>query len=177
MNADLAALQHTVAELQDREAIRLVLTGIARGADRFDQAMLAACIHADAKLDMGGPNAITGAAFVEMLKPPAKPPQGRMHMLSNERIVLDGDSAWSETQVLSCQQIEDSGVVQTRLRAGRYLDRFRRCDGVWKLSERTFIDEWARTDTIDAAPAMGANRGAPAPHDLLYKMFGPEASQ
>lgn len=177
MDADLAALQRTVAELQDREAIRLVLTGIARGTDRFDQALLAACIQADAKLDMGGANPITGADFVDMLKPPANPPQGRMHMLSNERIVLNGDSGWSETQVLSCQQIEENGIVQTRLRAGRYLDRFTRCEGHWKLSERTFIDEWARTDTVDAAPATGANRGAPASHDLLYKMFGWEASR
>lgn len=177
MDVVLVELQRAVAELQDREAIRAVLTGIARGADRYDQALLAACIHADAKLDMGGASAITGAAFVDMLKPPAKPPQGRMHMLSNERIVLEGDAAWSETHVLSCQQIEDAGVVQTRLRAGRYLDRFTRGDGQWKLSERTFIDEWARTDMIELAPATGANRGQPAPHDLLYKMFGPEASR
>lgn len=177
MEADLAALQRAVAELQDYEALRAVLTGIARGTDRFDQALLAACIHADAKFDMGGANIITGAAFIDMLKPPAKPPQGRMHMLTNERIVLDGDAAWSETYVVSCQQIEDNGAAQTRLRAGRYLDRFTRREGVWRLSERTFVDEWARTDAVDLAPGVGTHRGQPAPHDLLYRKFQSEASQ
>jgi hypothetical protein len=177
MEGDVADLRRAVGELQDRDAIRNVLTGIARGTDRFDQALLAACIHADAKLDMSGAGAISGAAFIDMLKPPAEPPRGRMHVVSNERIVIEGDAAWSESHVLSCQAIEKSGALQTRLRAGRYLDRFSRRDGRWKLSERIFVDEWGRTDVVENAPAAGAHRGEPAPGDLLYRLFGPEASR
>lgn len=176
MSAELAELRRKLEALCDREAIRDVLTGIARGVDRFDSTLLAACVAPDAKLDMGGAEPLTGAAFAAM-KAPETPPKGRMHIVSNERIVLDGDKAWSETHVLSCQAVDAGGALQTRIRAGRYLDRFAKRGGAWKLVERTFIDEWGRVDAVDEAAAQGAHRGAPSPRDLLYTMFGEGASR
>lgn len=176
MSAELTELRQKLEALCDREAIRDVLTGIARGVDRFDSVLLATCIAPDAKLDMGGAEPITGAAFAAM-KAPEKAPKGRMHVVSNERIVLDGGKAWSETHVLSCQAIEVGDALQTRIRAGRYLDRFAKRDGAWKLVERTFIDEWGRVDAVSEAAPQGAHRGAPALRDLLYAMFGEGASR
>lgn len=174
---ELEDLRRTLGVLQDREAIRDVITGIARGVDRFDQALLSACIAEDAALDMGAGKTVSGAEFAAMLKPPAQRPRGRMHVVSNERIVLEGDAAWSETYIVSCQAIQDGEGVQTRLRAGRYLDRFERRDGEWKLTQRTFVDEWSRSDSVKAAPPPGAHCSAPAPDDLLYRLFGGEASR
>ena len=169
MNSELETLRQQLAALSDREAIRDVLTGIARGVDRFDRALLAACIHADARLDMGGDKPISGADFIAALKPPEHPPRGRMHVVTNSRIELGGDVAASETYILSCQEIDRDGAAHTRLRAGRYLDRFERRDRVWKLSERVLVDEWGRLDAICEAAPTGAHRGRPAPDDLSYR--------
>jgi SnoaL-like domain len=177
MSTELAELRSMVEELRDREAIRDVITGIARGVDRFDQKLLATYVHPEASLDMGGPSAVTGAAFVDMLKSPAQAPKGRMHVVSNQRIVLNGAEAWSESHVLSCQTIMVGEEEQTRIRAGRYLDRFTKHDGAWKLVARTFVDEWGRVDALKDAAPQGAHRGAPAPEDQLYRLFGAEASR
>jgi hypothetical protein len=177
MSAELAELRRLVGELRDREAIRDVITGIARGVDRFDGALLGSCIHPDASLDMGGAAPVTGEAFIAMLKPPAQAPLGRMHVVSNQRIVLKGDEAWSESHVLSCQAIAATEQIHTRIRAGRYLDRFTRQDGVWRLAARTFVDEWGRVDALSEASPRGAHNGAPAPEDALYRLFGEEASR
>lgn len=161
-------IEARLQRLEDVEAIRRLLRDIARGTDRFDGALLTAAIYADAVLDMGGASPMSGAAFAAALKPPAAPRFGRMHIVTNERIDVDGDSAASETYILSCQDVLVDGVRKTRLRAGRYLDRFERRGGAWRLSARTLVDEWSRIDEVIAAVAPGRHRGAPAPDDPSY---------
>lgn len=162
------SLEARLQRLEDIEAIRRLLREIARGTDRFDAELLAAAIHADAVLDMGGASPMTGAAFAAALKPPAAPRPGRMHVVTNERIDVDGDGAASETYILSCQDVLVDGVRKTRLRAGRYLDRFERRGGAWKLSARTLVDEWSRIDEVIEAVTPGRHQGGPAPDDLSY---------
>jgi len=166
MSAPDGALEARLRRLEDIEDIRRLLRQIARGTDRFDGALLAASIDADAVLDMGGAAPMSGAAFVAALKPPEAPRPGRMHILANEQIDVAGDAASSETYILSCQDVLVDGVRKTRLRAGRYLDRFARHDGAWKLSARTLVDEWSRIDEVIEAVAPGRHEGRPAPHDL-----------
>jgi len=172
---DLAALEARLRALEDREAIRDVLTGIARGTDRYDQALLARYIAADARLDMGGKQAMTGADFVANLRAPAQPRPGRMHIVSNARIALDGDSARTETYLVSCQDVFVDGVRKTRMRAGRYLDRLERRPEGWQLVERTLIDEWGRIDEVTEAAPRGRHAGLPVPDDRSTGWVDPAA--
>jgi hypothetical protein len=155
--------------LEDKEAIRDLLRAIARGTDRYDQALLAASIADDAVLDMGGETPVGGGAFVAALAPPAEPRPGRMHLLANERIEVDGNAAASESHILSCQDVLADGVRKTRIRAGRYLDRFERRGGAWQLVARTLVDEWGRIDPVSEPAPAGRNLGRPAPDDLSYR--------
>lgn len=157
--------------MEDKDAVRDLITAIARGVDRFDTGLLCESIHPDAELWMGGDTPIRGDAFVEKLSAPDKPRPGRMHLVGNHRIEVAGDSARSETYVISCQDVEAGGERSTRFRAGRYLDRFRRDGGRWQLMERVLVDEWARSDALCDMPAQGTRLGQPAPGDLSYEWF------
>ena len=157
-----------VRRLEDKEAIRELLRAIARGTDRYDQRLLASCIAEDARLDMGGKAPVLGSAFVAALGPPAQPRPGRMHLLANERIEVEGDVASSECYILSYQDVLVDGERSTRIRAGRYLDRFERRSAGWRLVARTLVDEWSRIDPVGAAVAPGAHVGKPAPDDPSY---------
>ena len=165
-----AQLEARLRALEDKEAIRGLLRAIARGTDRYDQALLAACIAPDAKLDMGGQQALDGQAFVAALAPPAEPRPGRMHLLANELIEIEGDAAASESQIVSCQDVLTEGVRKTRIRAGRYLDRFERRQGRWQLVARTLVDEWSRIDAVSETAATGRHLGRPAPDDPSYRL-------
>ena len=169
MSDDLSALRDRLQVLEDKEAIRSLLAMIARGTDRYDGALLQSAIHADATMDMGG-KAMTGRAFAGAMTPPAAPRPGRMHILGNERIDVDGDVARSESYLVSCQDVLVEGVRKTRIRAGRYIDRFERRDGEWKLAARTMIDEWARIDPVGEAVEIAGHSGRPAPHDVSYQL-------
>ena len=166
MSQDIAHLSAQLAALSDRNAVYEVVLDIASGVDRYDPALLADAIWADAHIDMGGAAPMTGAAFAAALKPPRAPSKGRMHVIGNHRIRVDGDRAECESYVISCQETAAQDGDETRLRAGRYLDRFERRDGTWKLSRRVFVDEWSRLDTVKTRPAVGGHRGAPSEADL-----------
>lgn len=165
----IETLRAQLSALTDKQAVYEVLLRIARGVDRYDAELLAASIHPDAVMDMGGEQSVSGAAFAAALKPPARLPAGRMHLIGNHAIEVDGDRASAESYVLSCQELGEDDHREIRLRAGRYLDCFARREGVWKLSHRVFVDEWARTDPVRDAPAKGRHRGRPAPDDLAYR--------
>ncbi len=168
MSDEIAALRDRLRALEDKEAIRETLARIARGTDRYDAELLAASIHADAELNMGG-RIMDGASFAAAMQPPAEARPGRMHILSNERIALSGDSATVESYLVSCQDVLADGVRRTRIRAGRYIDCFERRDGVWKLARRTMIDEWSRIDDVSEAVAITGESGRPKPDDYSYR--------
>jgi hypothetical protein len=155
--------------LEDKESIRSLLATIARATDRYDGELLEGAIHADAVMDMGGKK-LTGGAFAQAMKAPAAPRPGRMHILGNERIDVDGNVARSESYLVSCQDVLADGVRKTRIRAGRYIDRFERRSGQWKLAARTMIDEWARIDPVNEAIDVSGHSGKPAPHDISYQL-------
>ncbi|WP_156679268.1 nuclear transport factor 2 family protein [Sphingomonas profundi] len=161
-------LEARLARLEDKAAIGDVLTAIARGTDRFDPDLLASAIWPDAALDMGGAEPMQGAAFCAALRPPATARPGRMHLLTNTRIEVTGDSGRAESYILSFQDVMVDGVRTTRVRGGRYLDRFEKRDGRWGLIRRTLIDEWGRLDAVGEIVPPGRHLGAPAPLDLSY---------
>ena len=170
MDACIDEINARVRRLEDVETIRGLLAEIARGTDRYDSQLLASLIHEDAVLDMGSGGDMSGAAFAAALRPPAEPRPGRMHFVSNVRIALDGDAARSESYIVSIQDVLIAGVRKTRIRAGRYLDRWERRERRWKLSARTLVDEWGRIDQVIEAIDPGAYRGLPAPDDLSYSL-------
>jgi len=170
--SDDGFLAAELSRLQARNTIYDLIVTIAAGVDRYDPDLLRSAIWSDAEIDMGGAQTITGETFAAALKRPETPAAGRMHIIGNHRIRLSGDRAESESYVMSCQELAAGDGAETRVRAGRYLDRFERRDGTWKLAARLFIDEWSRLDPVAGRPALGRYAGAPAPDDLAYQTLG-----
>lgn len=175
MEIEQTSLQSELKKLLDKQAIHEVVMRIARGLDRYDGALLAACILPDAVLDMGGEKPMTGAAFAA-LKAPAESRPGRMHVIANELIEVEGDLACGEIYLISYQDVLRDGERYTRTRSGRYIDRYARHDGVWKLSHRTLIDEWSRMDRLAEAVPPGKHEGRPAPDDLVCSLSSTAAT-
>lgn len=157
--------------LEDRAAIQDLVTAIARAIDRYDGSALAQLIHPEAVIDMGGPQALSGTVFATQIKRPAKPRPGRMHVVTNLLVRINGDFAASECHITSWQDLLENDERVTRVRAGRYLDRFARFDDTWRLTARTLVDEWSRIDRVQDVVPQGRNFGQPAPDDPSYGHF------
>jgi hypothetical protein len=141
-----------VSELSDQAEIRQTLMLYYRGIDRLDYELILSCFHADGTVDYGTFFRGSPKGFTEWLDDPA----GLLgftrtvHFAGNVIIELDGDVAHTETYCISYHaSLPDhpwaGAFVPNWL---RYLDRFERRDGAWKIAERKVLLEWARSESM-----------------------------
>jgi hypothetical protein len=125
----------------DRERIRDCLARLARGEDRRDAALIAASCWPDSTSDYG----VFAGNFDEYLAwvvpgSPAIPVT--QHLLGQSVVDLDGDSARVETQVLSYHRVDFGAEHRDTAIGGRYLDRFEKRGGEWRIAQRTMLYDW-----------------------------------
>lgn len=124
----------------DREAIRDALSRFSRGMDRFDREAYLSAFHDDAEM-AAGPFVGSARDCWEWAVPMHE--EGQLlthHSLLNITIDLDGDTAHTETYYMFVARNRDESVV---LAGGRYVDRFEKRNGDWRIALRTNIIEWA----------------------------------
>jgi hypothetical protein len=161
-----------MAQLLDRHDILDSLTRMQRGTDRFDRDLFLSAFHADAVIAagpfVGGPADL----FDWSSRLQATMHKGTLHGLLNHSCDLDGDTAHTETYYLYIAANPDDTNI---LAAGRYIDRFDRRDGVWKLAARNTLIEWsvlqpALDNPLNAVPGIFANGSITRDRDdISYK--------
>ena len=127
---ELQELRRDVRELKDRAEIRDCIVRYARGVDRLDWEMAASAYHPDAIDDRG---AMTGTRdeYLAWLRPILEGCSGTTHAVTNISYDIDGDTAHTESYVITAVW---SGDGQTVMMGGaRYISRLERRDGEWKL--------------------------------------------
>jgi hypothetical protein len=169
----------TVQELLDREAIRIALGNYCRGVDRGDWELLATVYHDDAVDDhgdfYGGPE-----GFIAFCKEHGAKSLTMQHSLGTIIIELDGDAAYSESyfQLSSVKKPVGSEPPLMSLLFGRYLDRFERREGTWRIAKRIVVKDFRHLQPVnDIGEKYKLAQGAP--NDLVYELrsavgfFGP----
>jgi len=130
-------LEAKVQELLDRQAILDCLHRINRGIDRDDLDLVASCYHPDA-LDDHGFYVGSGPGMAEWAMAGHTESPSSQHHITNHLVELDGDEAHAETYFLAVNR-QASGAVTVA--CGRYLDRFERRNGEWRVAARVCIIE------------------------------------
>jgi hypothetical protein len=162
--------------LQDREAIRDCLYRYCRGIDRLDEQALRSAYWPDAT-DRHGAYQGSAGGFIDWALDKLKSGGRMIHQISNVLIELHGDVAAVESYFLAFQGERDAqGRPLETLLCGRYVDRFERRQGEWRVAARTVVYDWMRQTPLAAelaAEAFGARQptGAHKPHDALYGLL------
>lgn len=146
------------SELQralEERAVEELLTRYCRAIDRVDRDLLASCYHPDSVDHHPGLSPEQERDFVSyaIARGEQRRDQsgGTMHYLSNVRVEIDGDVAWSESYVHAFHWADPASDPQVNYAAGaRYVDRVERRDGVWRIAERAVLTEF-REDKADGA--------------------------
>ncbi len=129
----------------DKQAITDVIHRLARSIDRCDKTLLASCFHEDATDDHGSFKG-TAAEFCDWVMPVLQSMEATQHNIHNVLIELDGNSARSEAYFIAHHRIASPEGPQDMVAAGRYLDRFEKRNGEWRVSHRHAIYDWSRND-------------------------------
>lgn len=142
-------LERTIAELKARQDIHDVLVRYCRGVDLCDVEMMRSCFHDGAIDDHGFFNG-PAEEFAERAAENLSTMFGASrHYMTNEFVELSGDFAASETCILCYLRMSrDDEVFDVTVRS-RYLDRFERRDGVWKIVHRQLVSDGTRVDKVE----------------------------
>lgn len=139
-----------VRQLLDKEEIREVLRRYCRGVDRMDNKLIRSVYHDDAKEHHGGFRGETPDDFITYADERSGTFQSTSHFVTNHSVELAGDVAYSEAYVLVVHHGEGPDGPHEAIFGGRYVDRFERRDGEWKIADRVVVHDWARVDQVQA---------------------------
>lgn len=158
LQPDVSALQRRVQQLEDQEAIRLVLVKYGEFLDSRNYAGYAALFARDG-IWTGGFGSATGPAEIQSMleKNLGKAEAGfinksSFHLMTTMVVDVQGDTATARSRYLFFTATADNKPGASL--AGRYVDEFVREDGQWKIKRRTThgVIPW-RDGTAASTPA------------------------
>lgn len=147
-----------------------------RGLDRLDRTLQLAVFHDDATTDYGFFQG-SGVEFVDFAQNALKDHLANHHMIGQALIEVLGDRAVGEVYFHAFHRIVVNGAEQDLIIAGRYIDRYECRNGVWKISFRSEVNDWARSSPAadewlkNPPTSIRGARGAADPsHALLASL-------
>ncbi|RYF41173.1 MAG: nuclear transport factor 2 family protein [Comamonadaceae bacterium] len=144
MAANEQNMTTAIQELLDRNAIEDCVHRYCRGADRLDRELMLSAYHADG-IDEHGKFVGVAADFVDWaLKAHTDNHLSTQHYVSNHRCEIEGDVAHAETYFMFVAMNQRGKVLQ--MNGGRYVDRFERREGQWRIAYRICLRDWANMD-------------------------------
>ena len=166
MTEGLSSLERLLAwhEIYD------LLCDYMRAQDRLIPDLHRSVFHDDATTDYGDGYRGDADGFVAFAHEVLRPHGANHHMIGQVRIDFEtADRAFGEVYFQAFHRLEQDGAARDLFMAGRYVDRYERRDGVWKIAHRSELIDWVRD--VPAADAMlagdhGFPLGHRAPDDL-----------
>jgi ketosteroid isomerase-like protein len=156
----------------DKQEITEVIYRFARAIDRCDKQLIASVFHPGATDDHGSFKG-TAEEFADWVIPLLETMQFTQHAIANVLIEVKGDRAFAESYFRAYHRISGAdGEDRDLVAAGRYLDRFERRDGLWKINHRHCIFDWSTnepaTDDAWKSPKTPLERGQRGTGDGSY---------
>ncbi len=138
-------MNNTLESLLAKQDIYELSCQYMRGLDRTDAKLLRSVFFDDAYCEYGF---INGSAddFVNYAISSLQEHKANQHMIANVLIDIEDDEAFGEVYFQAYHKVMIEGVYQDILISGRYLDRYEKREGVWKMAYRAEIVDWSRTE-------------------------------
>ena len=161
-----------LARLLAERMIRRRLLEYCRGIDRCDAALVASVYHPDGTDDHGAFRGL-GVDFARRATDTLRDhAEATLHVLGDPLIdFLSDDCATVETYVHAEHRCRDEAGPYLEMFGGRYVDRFERRDGEWRIAHRLCIREWDRRTPIE--PAFPPGRFTEGRRDRSDPAYGP----
>jgi SnoaL-like domain len=161
----------TLETLLDETAIKRVHLEYCRGVDRRDWDLVRSCYHSDA-LDHHGPYTGGIDGFIDWAIEFLEQVDSLTHFVGNQLVTVKGDEAWHEAYCRSYHRLKptETSPALDWIMNVRYLDRFERRDGVWKIADRLVVADTDRRDLVAGDARLGPewNPGSADEEDPSY---------
>jgi len=161
--------------LDDRAAIQDIIAAYAHAIDRRRWGMMAHLFHEDAQFGFGD---VAGdwRGFVEQARAIIDPCLATQHQLGQILYNFeDGGVCHTETYMTAMHTIPagypipdvfpDKGSIYSAIIAGRYIDRFEKRDGHWRIAHRTGVYDWREFRVVEGVDLSDLPGGSCGAHD------------
>lgn len=150
----MPSLEERIRILEDRAAIQDLVAGYFRAADDDDYAALAQCFTRSARFEASGFEDADGRDGIVAVLKAARSGMGQtVHTPHYVHIRFDGPDA---ADGLVCAHLELGLGAATYFGAVRYVDRYEREDGEWRLAVRAMrvvhMAPWSAVETSLTSP-------------------------
>lgn len=137
-----------VQALLDKQALYELAVRYARAIDRRDRTLLLSVYHDDAVDDHGVMFKGGAAAFADWQPEVMAPFDVTAHYITNTAYRIDGEHAEGELYFIAYHRTKLPDAKEIVI-GGRYLDRYERRENAWKISHRTLVWDFTRSNPID----------------------------
>jgi hypothetical protein len=158
----------------DKIEIADIVYKYCRAIDRMDRELLESVFHDDSIHHHGeyeGPSSdFCNFAFDILAEM-----EFTQHHIGNILIEVDGDTAWSESYWTAYHRIakgkesdmgflaeHDVNIDEDVFVGGRYIDKFERRDGEWKIAKRQGVHDWFRFEPANEKGQLTASGPTPS---------------
>ncbi|WP_299195486.1 nuclear transport factor 2 family protein [uncultured Erythrobacter sp.] len=165
--------------LQDRADIADIIAAYAHAIDRRRWSMMERLFHENAQFQFG---TVAGdwRGFVEQARAIIDPCLATQHQLGQVQFGFakgpDGESiCHTETYMTAMHTIPagypipdvfpDKGKIYSAVIAGRYVDRFEKRDGEWRIAHRTGLYDWREFREVEGVDLSQMPEGSCGYHD------------
>jgi ketosteroid isomerase-like protein len=159
-----------VQELLDKQAIREATMRYCRGADRCDPELIASAYHPDARDEHPGHHYTGETVGPGIARSLQEGMRSTNHQIGTQIIEVRGDTAACESYSTGTHVMTDGRRLHTLV---RYLDRFERRAGEWKIIHRLVIAEATQVlpplKTAPLAPSLACRDKSDPSYDLFAR--------
>jgi uncharacterized protein (TIGR02246 family) len=129
-------------DLLDRDALRRLVERYATAVDHRDVETAAGCFVPDGRLTVGDEATLEGRPAIVAALARLERYEVTAHVLGHSNHAVDGDRATGESWCRAHHVYDDGGARRDRVMAIRYLDRYVRADGGWRIEHRRLVVDW-----------------------------------
>ena len=160
--AEIAQLREQLTDLRDRQEIVATLQRYIRGIDRHDKELVRSAFWPEARINLGTPNG--REEYVDREEAALAAYAQHQHHVTGQTIDLQGNTAHVESYVWFIAVPRDTSKdtpgpaatpgrtlvsSDTQLGSGRYIERWEKRNGEWKILVREYahdVNAFAKTD-------------------------------
>jgi len=161
--------QAALRMLADKQEIHEVMMRYCRAVDRVDEELLRSVYHPDAIDNHGLFNGKASDFVPWCIEHLREAYTATQHFVGNELIEIDGDRAFCEFYFVAYHRYERKGEPRHMSAGGRYVDRWERRNGEWRIAERNVVVDWQRVDKVHEPAAGKITFGIRSREDLVYQ--------
>ncbi|PJE05245.1 MAG: DUF4440 domain-containing protein [Mycobacterium sp.] len=165
-----------LAVILDEHALHKLVHAYCRAVDRGDLETLRSLYHEDAHDEHGAFSAGSVAAFIQTLAESRRFIRSTQHHVTTTNFAVSGSYAEGEIYSIATHTFTTGEGNSDLVIGGRYLDKYEKRLGVWKIAERRIVTDWARVNNpsvIDFSHPMTRETptGSPGPDDPSHSYF------